>query len=470
MKLVTPAKRPSRTTQQRLAGAVVLVVLGAACRESAPGDSSSSSSGASNSSDDGTTASTGPLPGRVPPEPFVLPEGCGDGVPVSGQYDCHFPVSLDYLKDSMGSRQDPSRFHAWDMDGDGRDELLADAPGHSPNPRVMAPLRWNGESFDVGRVAGFKTYLGLWTPRFDINGDGQRDYVRFDGDMIGYSLATSSFELEDEQRPASFDNSPWGRPGALDIDGDGTLEALAVIRTDFGGRELWLHRNVDGRWTPIGEVLPLPGCRWPEHFAWADFDGDGHEDIALLNFWLGCDNYPPQYDPSWHSISVFFNEPLTQTLVPGPVIPVGAPPYEDLFWLDDFDGDGNLDFLVDITSGPNFGPAGVALVRGHGDGTFDEGVPVVLPDIPRWVVKGRGDLDGDGDLDWILYGDIVVDDIFADEPEIVHVHSDVIGYEGRPWTGSRAFGDFNGDGVLDYVGSHRDTNGNYGMVAMISAP
>ena len=76
----------------------------------------------------------------------------------------------------------------------------------------------------------------------------------------------------------------------------------------------------------------------------------------------------------------------------------------------------------------------------------------------------------DGDLDWILKGDSVVDDIFAATPDIVHVHSDVVGKDGEPWYAPYAFGDFNGDGVTDYVGGWRVNADVYRRVVMISAP
>jgi hypothetical protein len=446
-------------------------VLEAGCQEPT---GTSSSQGASTGSDEGTASSGPPLPGRVPPEPFVLPEGCGDGVPVSGQYDCHYPVSLEYLMEAMGTRQKPTRFMAWDMDGDGRDELLAQAPGFGSFSYGLAPLRWNGERFDVGRPAGGVVDLLQGTTRFDFDGDGRQDLVKFANFEMSYHVATPSLELDDERIPAYFDTAIWGRIGPIDVDLDGELEALAV-RWPFSDEnphptlELWLHRNVGGVWEPVGQALELPGCHWPARFAWADLDGDGHEDVAILNHPSGCDPYPLEYDPSWHSISIFFKEPLTQTLVPGPVIPAGDITSDELLMLDDFDGDGHLDFLVglDVTSRRT---AGAALVRGRGDGTFEEGVPIELPGLAAWKLQGRGDLDGDGDLDWIIVGDAVVEDIFAVEPEIVHVRSEVIGVDGKPWANTRALGDFNADGVIDYVGSRRADNGENERFAMISAP
>jgi hypothetical protein len=39
------------------------------------------------------------IPSRPVPPPFELPEGCGDGVVVPGQYDCFIPTDLEYLND-----------------------------------------------------------------------------------------------------------------------------------------------------------------------------------------------------------------------------------------------------------------------------------------------------------------------------------------------------------------------------------
>jgi hypothetical protein len=452
--------------------ALALLVLGDGCREPS---GMSTSLGQSSSGGEGSTSSGEPIPDLVPPEPFVLPEGCGDGMPVSGQYDCHYPVSLEYLMETMGAKQDPTKFRAWDMDGDGRAELLAHAPGFFPTPKLIAPLRWNGERFDVGKPAGGVVDMLHWTSNFDVDGDGRSDLVKSSNAEIAYHLVTPSFELGDERVPALFDIPTWGQAGPIDIDGDGQLEALAV-RWPFSNEDpypplnLWLHENVAGVWTPVGQALELPGCHWPNEFVRADFNDDGHEDVALLNHPSGCDPYPLEYDPAWHSVSVFFKEPVTQTLVPGPVVPAGDITSGDLLMLDDFDGDGHLDFLVGLGAWQHQATTGAALIRGRGDGTFEEGVPVELPGIPEWKPMGRGDLDGDGDLDWILAGDTVIDDIFAAEPDIVHVHSDVVGEDGQPWRGTNAFGDFNGDGVTDYVGGWRVNADDYRRIAMISAP
>jgi hypothetical protein len=452
----------------------VVFVLGAACREPAGADASSS---ASSSSDDGASATTEqPLPGRVPPEPFVLPEGCGDGVPVSGQYDCHYPVSLEYLMEAMGTRQQPTNFLAWDLDGDGRDELLAQAPGFTPHAYGLAPLRWNGERFDVGRTASADNGILNWTAHFDVDGDGRHDFVKFIAEgAVAYHVLGPDFQLEDEQS-TPFGLDIVGLVGVIDIDSDGGLEALAVrwpysFDDPYPPQEFWLHRNVGGTWVPIGQVLELPACHSPAAFAWADFNGDGHEDIAVLDHPTACDFLWLDYDPSWHAIAIFYAEPATQTLVPGPVIPAGGMLHQDLLLLEDFDGDGDLDFLVGLGEPGINSMTGAALVRGNGDGSFDEGVPIELPGIPRWELVGRGDLDGDGDADWILRGDTVVDDIFAAEPEIVHVHSDVVGKNGEPWgTRANGFGDLNGDGVLDFVAGWRVNASVYKRVAMISAP
>ena len=470
--MVRLVRRASRTTRKRLALAFALVVLGGSCRDPASGTLSGESS---SSGTDGVTSSDGTLTsssGAVLPMPFVLPEGCGDGVAVSGQYDCHYPVSLEHLQEDMGARFEVADFEAWDVDGDGRDELVAQGSGFSPTPWLVAPFRWDRDRFAMGRLVGGLVGLDDWTAHFDIDRDGRQDLIKIDDSVIAYHLSTSSFELGDERVPALFDVATWGFTGPMDVDLDGQLEALtARDEPIYLSPELWLHRAVDGIWTPVGQALELPGCHWAARFAWADFNDDGYDDVAVLNHPSACDPFPVDYDPSWHSISIFFNEPLTHTLTPGPVIPAGDVTWDELLLLEDFDDDGLLDFLVGLGDPVTSMMTGAALVRGHGDGSFDEGFPIELPETPEWSLAGRGDLDGDGDLDWILRGDTVVDDIFAAEPEIIHVHIEAIGADGQPWTNTRAFGDFNGDGLVDYIGRRKHAaTGASEMVAMISAP
>ncbi|MBL4689398.1 MAG: hypothetical protein JKY37_32715, partial [Nannocystaceae bacterium] len=86
-------------------------------------------------------------------------------------------------------------------------------------------------------------------------------------------------------------------------------------------------------------------------------------------------------------------------------------------------------------------------------------------------VTNRADLDGDGDLDWVLYvGDIVVDDIFADDPGITRLAHGTVGRDGKRFVAAQAIGDYNGDGVDDYVSGWHDTNSEYHRFAMVSAP
>src|SRR5262249_21857795 len=69
-----------------------------------------------------TTTTDAPDRSRPPPPPFELPEGCGDGVIVPGQYDCFFPVPLDWVEEDIGGYL---ALHPLDLEGDGRDEMIA---------------------------------------------------------------------------------------------------------------------------------------------------------------------------------------------------------------------------------------------------------------------------------------------------------------------------------------------------------
>jgi len=61
-------------------------------------------------------------PSRPPLPPFELPAGCGDGVITPGQYDCFFPVPIDWVTDAIGG---VIQLHPLDLEGDGRDEMVS---------------------------------------------------------------------------------------------------------------------------------------------------------------------------------------------------------------------------------------------------------------------------------------------------------------------------------------------------------
>ena len=77
---------------------------------------------------------------------------------------------------------------------------------------------------------------------------------------------------------------------------------------------------------------------------------------------------------------------------PAAPVPVGNGPRE--IEAGDLDGDGDIDFIATNYSGNS-----VSVLLNNGNGTFTPAAAVPVGTVPRGVALG--DLDGDGDLDFV---------------------------------------------------------------------
>jgi hypothetical protein len=208
----------------------------------------------------------------------------------------------------------------------------------------------------------------------------------------------------------------------------------------------------------------------------ADFNGDGHPDLAvtdasgglsiLLGDGKGGLQLTAQY-PGGYGLAVAvgdFNADGKPDLAvageSGIAILLGngdgffQPPIFFLLSGDlvssvavaDFDGDGKLDLAATILQGDeSFGDT-VAIMLGNGDGTFQSGVGYLVGDNPTSVAVG--DFNRDGKLD------LVVANSFSNNISILlGVGDGTFKHAGRYGAGEQphsvAVGDFNGDGKLD---------------------
>src|ERR1700723_4550495 len=76
--------------------------------------------------------------------------------------------------------------------------------------------------------------------------------------------------------PKAVTSASYTGAWAVDIEADGDLDIVLGAKQ---GLPLVLRNNGDGTFTPIH---PFPGITGLRAFAWADFDGDGNPDAALL--------------------------------------------------------------------------------------------------------------------------------------------------------------------------------------------
>ena len=77
--------------------------------------------------------------------------------------------------------------------------------------------------------------------------------------------------------PKSVTNAPYTGAWAVDIEADGDLD---IVLGSKDGVPTVLRNNGDGTFLAIHPFAGVSGLRG---FAWADFDGDGNPDAAIID-------------------------------------------------------------------------------------------------------------------------------------------------------------------------------------------
>jgi len=175
----------------------------------------------------------------------------------------------------------------------------------------------------------------------------------------------------------------------IDVDGDGDEDLLVVNQAR--PNTYWRNQLVEtgtATLTPIeGSPLTDEGTLWDIHPAWGDFDGDGDPDVFIPSVLSGVDRL---FENLGDGTFVVVDGPLTQAR-------------SSIFGVwGDVDADGDLDLFIARSA---IGPVAPFLFLNDGSGQFTEvttGLGDLLAALPGPSAGDWGDVDDDGDLDLIV--------------------------------------------------------------------
>ena len=284
----------------------------------------------------------------------------------------------------------------------------------------FGPPRW----FGTGTASGSVT-VG------DFNGDGKLDLAVAGGNNVSVLLGNGDGTFQTSINSAAGESA--ATPVVGDFNGDGKLDL--AFGAGASGLVSVLLGNGDGTFQAPAFYYAGPD---PLSIAGGDFNRDGKLDLVVANRGSGANNFT---DSSVLVLMGNGDGTFQPAVAYGPV----ANPYS--IKVGDFNGDGNLDLAV-ANGGviPSYDGAGVSVLLGNGDGTFQSAVTYEAG--VHCYDLAVGDFNGDGKPD------LAVRAVWPERFGVLLGNGDgtfqapaAYSPVGNPF--SLAVGDFNGDGRLD---------------------
>jgi hypothetical protein len=273
----------------------------------------------------------------------------------------------------------------------------------------------------------------------DFDNDGRLDFV-LSGSLAsslwrntgsGFSNVTAALA---PRLPGLYDSKiAWG-----DFDNDGRLDLLVTGLTNLsGGSVSQLWRNTGSKFTNV----PVPGLPQVSEssIAWIDYDKDGRLDFFIAGTSNGTSS--GAISQLWRNTGAGF----TNVPIPGLV----GTYFGSCTWAD-YDNDGRPDLLITGIADSSTGAAISQLWRNTTNGFTNIPIPGL-----RGIFAGSlafGDYDNDGRADFLLEG-------LAGNTYVTELWRNTAnGFTNVPVSGlprfadgSLAWGDFDGDGRLDFL-------------------
>ena len=328
----------------------------------------------------------GTLPSSQPPEVFTRLESGGylwvrrsdvNGPP--GSYFALYVAAFDSALHLTSEAQYPvlsvEALAVVDVNGDGIPDILSGtAFPHSVALQVL--IGNGGSSFQPPVTYGIASSLNIQSIAVaDLNGDHKLDAVISSSGKISTFLGNGDGTFQPER--TLFTGSTISPLAIADLNGDGKPDLVFTSPEPAAEVALGVGDGTFGTPTkyPIG---------WGDSLAIADMNGDGFPDIVTSGFTIlfgdGHGGFPKRAD-YWQEVT-------------GNII------------LADFDGDGKPDIIVGTgTAGALTGPS-IMVLFGGGNGTF-RGPPISLvsglPSNNSYnYSQVAADFDGDGNLDLVV--------------------------------------------------------------------
>ncbi len=308
-----------------------------------------------------------------------------------------------------------------DMNGDYLDDVVIENGGIS----IMSQLVNGGFSTQqYGFAAGLATPAGWSIAAGDYDKNGYNDLVLGGGSRLTIVKADEGGTGYTEVRyPQSIFTQ---RTNFIDINNDGHLDLFACHDV----AQSHAYRN-DGAGNLIFEPSFFPTLAVGGNYAsvWTDYNNDGFQDMYLAK----CRGGAPVGDPQRINLLYKNNGNGTFTEV-GALAGVNDGAQSWSTAVEDFDNDGDMDFLLSNISDTN------KLYRNNGNGTFTDvyASSGIGPQVGSWEVQ-TGDFNNDGLIDFMWSNG---KQLYLNNGNLTFTGYNLIFNQG-------AMGDLNNDGFLD---------------------